>query len=391
MARSVKALKWQGIFACLVQMLAAAALPAVAYALVYMGHKLLSIESWMHWGVSVGAGLVGIVALLSGSSCLLTLHTVLGAMLGAALAAHNTVNYSMMDLQCNLTQVAWSSCSSCTCAATNSCTQANLDQDAACKSCEAPSSDLCTDFRKYRIEIAVMGVATVVFMALPPMFSLLSLLRVEAERGAAAAKLDWIRSRVKEQIALLEAGQALTFPFESLLGGLQKLKDSKKAANIELARQCKVALLAAGYEMPADVLVSPRKDNDSVAITVDAAANQDAVQPLTAWAGQNDVEANAGAEGSPRRSNKILPELPSSQPPLPIMAPGEPSTEIPPPFSLAGTEELGKSKKKKSKAVAEDVDEVAVAEEGEDDAGEKKKKKKKSKKKKEDGEEGVDI
>ena len=58
---------------------------------------------------------------------------------------------------------------------------------------------------------------TVFALAVPPVMSLLVLLRSEAARGIAGTKLEWVRARVEEQCKRLEGGLPLTFPLDALM------------------------------------------------------------------------------------------------------------------------------------------------------------------------------
>ena len=69
----------------------------------------------------------------------------------------------------------------------------------------------------------VQGAVTLVTMAVPIMFSLLALLRVEDYRSAQHDKLRQDRDIVAQQTALLDEGQTLSIPQETLQASTAQL------------------------------------------------------------------------------------------------------------------------------------------------------------------------
>ncbi len=69
----------------------------------------------------------------------------------------------------------------------------------------------------------VQGAVTLVTMAVPVMFSLLALLRVEHYRNAQHDKLREDRDIVAQQTALLDEGQTLSIPQETLQASTAQL------------------------------------------------------------------------------------------------------------------------------------------------------------------------
>ena len=56
-------------------------------------------------------------------------------------------------------------------------------------------------------------------MSIPAMFTLLTLLRIEAENAVDRKKMQWQVLEVLQQRALLQQSQALSMPIESLAVG----------------------------------------------------------------------------------------------------------------------------------------------------------------------------
>ena len=78
--------------------------------------------------------------------------------------------------RCNLAQSAIVGCSSCTCAATSSCTE-QLLKAAACSGCRALGTDLCARVRWQVLLLPYTGLIEAVLLAVPGFMSLLLLLQ----------------------------------------------------------------------------------------------------------------------------------------------------------------------------------------------------------------------
>lgn len=75
-----------------------------------------------------------------------------------------------------MAQAAISGCTTCTCAATSSCTELLL-KEAACSSCRALGTDLCARVRWQVLLMPYTGLIEAVLLALPAFLSLLLLLQ----------------------------------------------------------------------------------------------------------------------------------------------------------------------------------------------------------------------
>ncbi|KAL3144727.1 hypothetical protein ABBQ38_001850 [Trebouxia sp. C0009 RCD-2024] len=263
------------------------------------------------------AFIFGLVALLSNSAFMLGLHVILGAMLGAALGAHDENVFMQQEAKCNQYQAASTGCLSCACASADNCTRAALTLG-DCRGCTAYPLEYCNDFRSNRIIIGIIGAVTVFALAVPSVLSLLVLLRNEAARGIAGTKLEWVRARVEEQCKLLEGGLPLTFPLDALMGSIHRLEDSSDESNHALANRCKLDLAKAGFNVPAapgtdEIKAGQAFTGAERGIVPDA---NDAT-PLMAWGNQPKVAAIPGRSSTP--TNQVYPVVEPAYTPPPVV------------------------------------------------------------------------
>lgn len=321
---------------CILATMIAAVLPILAFIFVWHNDGRARIEAYTHWGIIGFAGLLGLIALLSNSAFLLGLHVILGAMLGAALSAHNANVFMQQEFKCSQLQAASAGCSTCSCAVTNTCTRALLAAT-GCNGCQAYPVEFCTDFQSNRIIIGIIAVVTLFALAVPSVLSLLVLLRNEAARGIEGSKLEWVRRRVEEQCKLMEDGLPLTFPLDALLGSVQRLEASGNESNQALANRCKLDLAKAGFNVPAAPGTDEIKAGQAFIGAERATlpdANDAAAVPLVAWSNQRSPEK---AAVTPVRAstptNVVYPVVePGYTPPPPEISPvpilGGPGTVI---------------------------------------------------------------
>lgn len=74
--------------------------------------------------------------------------------------------------------------------------------------CLPSDADMCSGLGQ--------GAVTVVAMAIPALFTLLTLLRLEAEKAVDRKKMQWQVLEVLQQRSLLQQSQPLSMPIESL-------------------------------------------------------------------------------------------------------------------------------------------------------------------------------
>ena len=95
----------------------------------------------------------------------------------------------------------------------------------------------------------MQGAVTLVTMAIPIIFSLLALVRVEHYRSTQDDKLHHDREVVAQQTTLLDEGQALSIPRESLQASYQvPLSSLEHAFQIPGIRCVAAALLTVAFQ-----------------------------------------------------------------------------------------------------------------------------------------------
>ncbi|DBA95578.1 hypothetical protein WJX82_006262 [Trebouxia sp. C0006] len=320
-----------GALMCILGTMIAAVLPVLAYIFVWHTDDRARIEAYTHWGIIGFAGLLGLIALLSNSAFMLALHVILGAMLGAALSAHNENIFLQQQFKCSQLQAASAGCGNeCgNCALLNTCSAHVIAT--SCPTCQAYPAEFCNNLASNRIIIGIIGAVTLFALAVPSVLSLLVLLRNEAARGIEGSKLEWVRARVEEQCKLLEDGLPLTFPLDALLGSVQRLESSGEESNQALANRCKLDLAKAGFNVPAapgtDEIKAGQAFIGAERATLPDANDAGAV-PLVAWTNQNGPQK---AAITPNRSSTPTNVV------YPVVEPGY----TPPPIETSSTPLLG--------------------------------------------------
>ncbi|PSC68654.1 solute carrier family 25 member 33 [Micractinium conductrix] len=234
-------------------LLAASALPAVLYYYVFQHAGLvIGPVAWAHWIVVGVATTFGVLAHGQGSNALLALHAALCCMLGAGLAGWDTAFAFQLDTRCETRQVAFAGCDSCTCAQDNTCTAALLANDPTCSSCVAYPSEVCIPALRTqnKMMMSFMGLAALVFLALPAFYSLLVLVRQEAGNTAAAAKRTLVSFSVDQQTALVEAGEKPSVTPPMLGAWVGFLLDCGDAECVTTGEKCRAALASRGFDLP---------------------------------------------------------------------------------------------------------------------------------------------
>ncbi|KAK9857932.1 hypothetical protein WJX84_004319 [Apatococcus fuscideae] len=339
-------LKYQGLFFIITSAAAALVLPVLNYVAIWIHHTRWSIESWVDWGIVVLTALVALIALFSRSSGLLLLHVVMSTMAGAALGAHNAAIFLDWELRCG--------------GQLNS-----IDQ-------------ICTTYQRYHVLVAVQGAVTVVAMAIPALFTLLTLLRLEAEKAVDRKKMQWQVLEVLQQRSLLQQSQPLSMPIESLSGLLAVLRSSPYNEWRLLAAKTTELLLEQGYDLPA-LATSP---NPLAGVGPAPGGQYFDVPESTPLRGAmvvTDIErgsAYGGPSQTGKRGAKVAPE-PYEEPAqkIPAVQPASPNIVI-------NTFTDGSRTGKAAPPIVAPVTRARDSDDGSDDARRERRKKKKDKKKK---------
>ena len=132
-------------------------------------------------------------------------------------------------------QSAYDGCGSCECAATNTCSVADLGTGSsatpACRDCQAWGADICKHF-DFDTRASALGLAsaftslvTVAVSMLPACVGLLTLVRKEQEEATVSARFQWIKGQVLDQCHLLESGQKPTIDGPPLMRLIRACED----------------------------------------------------------------------------------------------------------------------------------------------------------------------
>ncbi|GFR52111.1 hypothetical protein Agub_g14624, partial [Astrephomene gubernaculifera] len=203
---SVNDLRVQGAAACILQLVVTIACPIVWYILVTGKDSRLLPVPIVSWEVTVAAAILGVVGFVFPRSLLLGLHAAMAVALAAALGAFHTQVYLLLADRCDRLPASFSGCSTCPCAqqAAGSCSRAQLDAE-DCSGCKAWPSDVCSGVTKSGLPF--LGLIQLVFVALPALFSLMLLVRLEKESTDLANRLMHARTVITGQLERLEAGR----------------------------------------------------------------------------------------------------------------------------------------------------------------------------------------
>lgn len=199
-------------------------------------------------------GLIGFLAHGVGSTILILIHLVSGALFTAAVAAYSTAWWFILELQCIIAQQSYQGCDpvACPCAATDSCSAGDLAANGACAACKAPREEVCDSVNQSytRFTLAFTGLIMLVF-ALPVLcIDVYVLMLGAARRAARNSRLAAIRVGVEQQNRLISAGDKPTVTPGTLTDWVTTLLAHGDAATKFVAEKCRAALRARGYELP---------------------------------------------------------------------------------------------------------------------------------------------
>ncbi|KAJ9505767.1 hypothetical protein QJQ45_006440 [Haematococcus lacustris] len=197
MTLSMVDLRLSGGAACCLQIVIGAVLPSIEWYMAYKQDSRMHHLPIVFWVTTAGTGLLGVVAFVTARGVLLALHVTLSISLAAAVAAHNVLSFLLLRDKCLLSQTSFSGCQACPCAAQSLCTRALMAAQPGCSPCQAWPLDTCAAITGTNSLMAFMGLAALLLMALPPVWSLRALARVESEAGSLANKLQYARNMVE--------------------------------------------------------------------------------------------------------------------------------------------------------------------------------------------------
>lgn len=199
-------------------------------------------------------GLIGFLAHGVGSTVLILIHLVSGALFTAAVAAYSTAWWFILELQCSIAQQSYQGCdpATCPCAATDSCSAGDLAATGACAACKAPREEVCDPVHQANVKftLAFTGLIMLV-LALPVLCIDVQVLMLGAARRAArTARVAAIRVGVEQQNRLISAGDKPTVTPGTLTDWVATLLAHGDAVTKFVAEKCRAALRARGYELP---------------------------------------------------------------------------------------------------------------------------------------------